>query len=59
MKEKKSKNSYASPLVEVMSARVETGYQTSNVQNEGNANTTRYGADSWDTPSGNPNARYS
>ena len=57
MKEKKSKNIYASPLVEVMSARVETGYQTSNVQNEGY--TTRYGADSWDTPSGNPNARYS
>ena len=57
MKEKKSKNIYASPLVEVMSARVETGYQTSYVQNEGN--TTRYGADSWDAPSSNPNARYS
>ncbi len=56
MKEKDFKYNYESPVVEVMKARVEAGYQTSNPQ--GNANTTRYGADSWDTPSGNPNARY-
>ncbi len=49
------KNSnYKEPVVEVCSARVEAGFQTSYVQNEGNANTTRYEADSWD----NPNARY-
>ena len=53
------KSNYKEPVVEVFSARVEAGFQTSNAQNEGNANTTRYGADSWDTPSGNPNARYS
>jgi hypothetical protein len=52
------KSNYKEPMVEVFSARVEAGFQTSGVQNEGNANTTRYGADSWDTPSGNPNARY-
>ena len=48
------KSNYKEPVVEVFSARVEAGYQTSNAHNEGNANTTRYGADSWD----NPNARY-
>jgi hypothetical protein len=42
--------------VEVLNARVEAGYQTSNPQ--GNANTTRYNEGSWDTPSGNSNARY-
>ena len=57
MKENKFKYSYESPTVEVMTVRVEAGYQTSNVQNEGNANTTRYGAGSWDTPSGNPDAQ--
>ena len=54
MKENNFKYSYESPVVEVMKARVEAGYQTSNAQNKGNASTTRYGADSWD----NPNARY-
>ena len=48
------KSNYKEPVVEVFSTRVEAGFQTSGVQNEGNANTTRYGADSWD----NPNARY-
>lgn len=48
------KSNYKEPVVEVFSAHVEAGFQTSGVQNEGNANTTRYGADSWD----NPNARY-
>ena len=41
-------------IVAGVSAHVEAGFQTSGVQNEGNANTTRYGADSWN----NPNARY-
>ena len=54
MKENNFKYNYESPVVEVLKARVEVGFQTSGVQNEGNANTTRYGADSWD----NPNARY-
>ena len=52
------KSNYKEPVVEVFSARVEAGFQTSNAQNEGNANTTLYGVDSWDKPSGNPNARY-
>jgi hypothetical protein len=56
MKENYFKYNYESPVVEVMTVRVEAGFQGSNSQ--GNANTTRYGADSWDTPSGNPNARY-
>jgi hypothetical protein len=56
MKDQNFKYNYESPVVEVMAVRVESGYQTSNQQ--GNANTTRYGEGSWDTPSGNPNARY-
>lgn len=56
MNEKNCKKNYASPTVEVLNARVEAGYQTSNPQ--GNANTTRYNEGSWDTPSGNSNARY-
>lgn len=58
MKESNFKCNYESPVVEVLKARVEAGYQSSNVQSGGNANTTRYGEGSWDTPSGNPNARY-
>ena len=37
-------------MVEVMTARVESGYQSSATQDEGNANTTQYNADSWDNP---------
>ena len=48
MKEKNYKRNYESPNVDVMSVRVESGYQTSIAQDEGNANTTRYNADSWD-----------
>ncbi len=58
MNKKNCKNDYVSPAVEVLNARVETGYQTSGNLNEGNANTTRYGEGSWDTPGSNSNARY-
>lgn len=58
MNEKNCKNSYVSPSVEVLNARVESGYQASGNHNEGNANTTRYNAGSWDDPSGNTNSRY-
>ena len=50
MKEKECKYSYESPVVEVIAAHVESGYQTSGMQDEGNANTTRYDAGSWDNP---------
>ena len=52
MKKKNYKCHYESPNVEVMSVRVESGYQTSIAQDEvnANANTTRYNADSWDNP---------
>ena len=53
MKGQKSKCNYESPTVEVIAARVEAGYQTSGIQDESNPNTTRYNADSWDTPSPN------
>lgn len=50
MNEKKCKNNYVSSTVEVLNARVEAGYQTSVNHDEGNANTTRYGEGSWDSP---------
>lgn len=50
MNKKDRKNDYVSPIVEVLNARVEAGYQTSVNHDEGNANTTRYGEGSWDSP---------
>ena len=57
MKKQECKYNYESPMVEVMAARVESGYQSSATQDEGNANTTQYNADSWDTPTPNNGAR--
>ena len=58
MKEKVVKSDYASPIVEVMSVRVESGMQTSsNGSDNSNVSTNQYGSASWDSP--NPNNRYS
>lgn len=50
MNEKKCKNNYVSPTVEVLNARAEAGYQISGNLDESNVNTTRYDSGSWDAP---------
>ena len=60
MKETNEKQSYSTPMVEVMSARVEGGMQASgNLNNSEGATTSQYGTGSWDSPSPSGTTRFS